>query len=107
MEATVKRQLPPILYFNYYVGDSKDLIFGTSLVDYATTRGLVPGPGVALGLIGGDRPPDGKERPKLDPIMANSRWEEQVPRIVRLCIHELDVRGIKTEGIHRVSAAMV
>ncbi|KAL4069347.1 hypothetical protein J3A83DRAFT_4537308 [Scleroderma citrinum] len=30
----------PILYYNYNVGECYDLIFGVSLVDYATSRGL-------------------------------------------------------------------
>lgn len=30
----------PILYYNYNVGECNDLIFGVSLVDYATSRGL-------------------------------------------------------------------
>jgi hypothetical protein len=33
----------PILYQNYHVGECKDLIFGVSLVDYATARGLSDG----------------------------------------------------------------
>lgn len=33
----------PVLYWNYSVGESSDLIFGVSLVDYATARGLVEG----------------------------------------------------------------
>jgi RhoGAP domain len=60
----------PILYYNFYVGECKDLIFGFSLLDYATARNL----------------PDG-----------------QIPRIVRLCIEEVDKRGLDTEGIYRVS----
>jgi Rho GTPase-activating protein 12/27 len=33
----------PTLYFNYHVGECRDLIFGVSLVDYATSRGLAEG----------------------------------------------------------------
>ncbi len=33
----------PTLYYNFYVGECKDLIFGVSLVDYATARGLSDG----------------------------------------------------------------
>lgn len=57
------------LYTNYYVGDCNDLIFGVSLVDYATSRGLQDG---------------------------------QVPKIMRICIHEVEKRGLTTEGIYRV-----
>lgn len=60
----------PILYYNYNVGECNDLIFGVSLVDYATSRGLSDG---------------------------------VVPRIVQLCIAEVDRRGLETEGIYRVS----
>jgi len=34
---------PPVLYWNYNVGECSDLIFGVSLVDYATARGLAEG----------------------------------------------------------------
>ncbi|KAI6032059.1 hypothetical protein PISMIDRAFT_28412 [Pisolithus microcarpus 441] len=60
----------PILYYNYNVGECNDLIFGVSLVDYATSRGLS---------------------------------DCMVPRIVQLCISEVDRRGLETEGIYRVS----
>lgn len=33
----------PVLYWNYNVGECTDLIFGVSLVDYATARGLQEG----------------------------------------------------------------
>lgn len=33
----------PIMYFNYHVGECKDLIFGVTLADYATARGLSEG----------------------------------------------------------------
>lgn len=33
----------PILYYNYSVGECSDLIFGVSLVDYATARSLSEG----------------------------------------------------------------
>ena len=60
----------PVLYYNFFVGECRDLIFGFSLVDYATARNLS----------------DGK-----------------IPRIVRLCIEEVDKRGLDLEGIYRVS----
>jgi hypothetical protein len=60
----------PILYYNYRVGECSDLIFGVSLVDYATARNL----------------PDG-----------------EVPKIVRICVKEVDERGLNNEGIYRVS----
>ncbi|KIJ68806.1 hypothetical protein HYDPIDRAFT_107059 [Hydnomerulius pinastri MD-312] len=60
----------PILYYNYNVGECSDLIFGVSLVDYATTRGLA---------------------------------ETEVPKIVQICIQEVDERGLEAEGIYRVS----
>ena len=34
---------PQIHYHNFYVGECKDLTFGVSLSDYATTRGLQDG----------------------------------------------------------------
>lgn len=58
------------LYTNYYVGDCNDLIFGVSLVDYATSRGLQEG---------------------------------DIPKLVRICIQEVDKRGLNSEGIYRVS----
>ncbi|EIN13461.1 RhoGAP-domain-containing protein [Punctularia strigosozonata HHB-11173 SS5] len=60
----------PILYYNYHVGECADLIFGVSLVDYATSRAL----------------PDG-----------------EVPKIVRICLREIEGRGLDAEGIYRVS----
>ncbi|KAI0317997.1 hypothetical protein OF83DRAFT_1171488 [Amylostereum chailletii] len=60
----------PILYYNYHVGECQDLIFGVSMSDYATTRGL---------------------------------GEGDIPKIVRLCIDEVDKRGLSVEGIYRVS----
>lgn len=60
----------PILYYNYRVGECRDLIFGVSMVDYATSRGLV-----------GD----------------------SIPKIVKICIEEIDQRGLECEGIYRVS----
>ncbi|KDQ54847.1 hypothetical protein JAAARDRAFT_181517 [Jaapia argillacea MUCL 33604] len=60
----------PVLYYNYFVGECSDLIFGVSLVDYATSRGLS---------------------------------DAEIPRVVRLCIQEIDKRGLETEGVYRVS----
>ncbi|KZT22129.1 RhoGAP-domain-containing protein [Neolentinus lepideus HHB14362 ss-1] len=60
----------PVLYYNYEVGECNDLIFGVSLVDYATARGL---------------------------------GEGEIPRVVDLCIQEVDKRGLEVEGIYRVS----
>ncbi|EGO28450.1 hypothetical protein SERLADRAFT_445900 [Serpula lacrymans var. lacrymans S7.9] len=62
--------LKPILYYNYNVGECSDLIFGVSLVDYATARSL---------------------------------GEGEIPKIVRICIKEIDQRGLESEGIYRVS----
>ncbi|KAI9572604.1 hypothetical protein HD554DRAFT_2202498 [Boletus coccyginus] len=59
-----------IFYYNYNVGECSDLIFGVSLVDYATSRGL---------------------------------GETEIPKIVRICIQEIDERGLESEGIYRVS----
>lgn len=58
----------PILYEHGQVGECNDLIFGFSLVDYATAKGL----------------PDGA-----------------VPKIIRICIEEIDKRGLESEGIYR------
>lgn len=33
----------PTLYYNFFVGECRDLIFGFSLVDYATARNLPDG----------------------------------------------------------------
>ena len=62
----------PIYYYNYNVGECKDLIFGVSLVDYATARGPLEG---------------------------------GIPRIVRMCIEDIDKRGLDAEGIYRVRHA--
>ncbi|KAJ7225904.1 hypothetical protein GGX14DRAFT_422836 [Mycena pura] len=59
-----------ILYQNGYVGDCQDLIFGFSLVDYATAHNL----------------PEG-----------------EAPKIVQICVREIDKRGLESEGIYRVS----
>lgn len=59
----------PVYYYNYTVGECRDLIFGVTLVDYATSRGL----------------PEG-----------------EIPKIIRICLKEIDERGINTEGIYRV-----
>ena len=61
----------PLYYQNYTVGECRDLIFGVSLVDYATAKGL---------------------------------GEGEVPKIVKICIKEIDDRGLDAEGIYRVRA---
>lgn len=63
----------PTPYYNFFVGECKDLIFGFSLLDYATARNL----------------PDG-----------------EIPKIVRLCIDEIDKRGLELEGLYRVSVRL-
>ena len=50
----------PHYYQNFVVGECRDLIFGVSLVDYATAKGLADG---------------------------------EVPKIVHLCIREVEERG--------------
>lgn len=60
----------PILYEHGQVGLCNDLIFGISLVDYATAKGLQEG---------------------------------EVPKIIRICIEEIDRRGLGSEGMYRVS----
>ncbi|KAF8592006.1 RhoGAP-domain-containing protein [Ramaria rubella] len=65
------RDIPkPVLYYNYTVGECRDLIFGVALVDYATAHNL----------------PEGA-----------------VPKVVKLCVKEVEARGMDTEGIYRVS----
>ena len=59
----------PILYQHGHVGSCNDLLFGFSLVDYASAKGLQDG---------------------------------EVPKIVRICIQEIDQRGLESEGIYRV-----
>jgi len=77
--AKLKTQIPrslasaipdPILYEHGLVGECNDLIFGFSLVDYATAKGLSEG---------------------------------AVPKIIRICIEEIDKRGLESEGMYRVS----
>jgi hypothetical protein len=63
----------PVYYYNYSVGECQDLIWGISLVDYATARGL----------------PEG-----------------DIPKVVRICIREVDRRGLEAEGIYRVSGRL-
>ncbi|KAF9262724.1 RhoGAP-domain-containing protein [Marasmius fiardii PR-910] len=65
-----KPTLDPVLYQNCIVGECHDLIFGFSLLDYATTKNL----------------PEG-----------------EVPKIIQICIAEIDTRGLEAEGIYRVS----
>ncbi|SJL05827.1 uncharacterized protein ARMOST_09163 [Armillaria ostoyae] len=60
----------PVLYQHGLVGECKDLIFGFSLVGYATSKSL----------------PDG-----------------DIPKIVKMCVAEIDSRGSEAEGIYRVS----
>lgn len=60
----------PILYQHGQVGECLNLVFGFSLLDYATTKNL----------------PEG-----------------EVPKIIRVCIAEIDKRGLDMEGIYRVS----
>lgn len=62
----------PILYEHGLVGECNDLIFGFSLVDYATAKSL----------------PEGG-----------------VPKIIKICVDEIDKRGLDSEGIYRVSAS--
>lgn len=59
----------PVYYYNYNVGECRDLIFGVSLVDYATSRGLTEG---------------------------------DIPKIIKICVKEIEERGMNTEGIYRV-----
>ena len=59
----------PTLYEHGQVGPCNDLIFGFSLVDYATSKGLQEG---------------------------------DIPKILRICIEEIDKRGLDHEGIYRV-----
>lgn len=61
----------PQYYQNYSVGECRDLIFGVSLVDYATAKGLADG---------------------------------EIPKIVRICIREIEQRGLEAEGIYRVGS---
>lgn len=56
------------------MGESKHLIMGISLVDYASARGLK---------------------------------DNAVPRIVELCIREVEARGLNAEGIYRVSYCVI
>lgn len=62
-----------ILYQHPNVGPCSDLLFGFSLLDYATTKNLHDG---------------------------------EVPKIIRLCINEIDRRGLESEGMYRVSGRL-
>lgn len=69
VEFAFLRSIPPqIYYWNYHVSECKDLIFGFSLVDYATNRGI----------------------------------PNEVPSLIWKCVHEVETRGMDTEGIYRV-----
>lgn len=113
VDVAIRRALPQTLYFNFLVGDCKDLIFGTSLVDYATERGVAGGSGVTVGLtrsLKTGNKETGKdirveERVKSEAAILG-RAEESVPRLVRLCISDVDARGLSTEGIYRVRDLM-
>ena len=59
----------PILYEHGLVGECNDLIFGFTLADYATAKGLSEG---------------------------------DIPKILRICMEEIEKRGLETEGIYRV-----
>jgi hypothetical protein len=56
------------------MGESKHLIMGVSLVDYASARSLK---------------------------------DNAIPRIVELCIREVEARGLNAEGIYRVSNCLI
>lgn len=69
--STLTQAIPKkILYYNYQVGECMDMLFGVSLVDYASSRGLKDG---------------------------------ELPKIVSLCIADVETRGLRNEGIYRVS----
>lgn len=59
-----------VFYHNSISGECRDLIFGTSIIDYATARDLSEG---------------------------------DIPKIIRLCIEDIDRRGLEAEGIYWVS----
>ncbi|KAG8933197.1 hypothetical protein FRC01_010543 [Tulasnella sp. 417] len=112
IDNALKRVLPPTLYYNYLVGESKDLIFGDSLVGYATSHGITGEPSVALGMTGmgkpggrdGGAPRTSKEEHRgIEPI---GLAHETVPRLVRICIQDIDSRGLDVEGIYRVSGRL-
>lgn len=43
----------------------------------------------------------------LDYANAKNLQENEIPRIVRICIKEIDQRGLECEGIYRVSLCLV
>ncbi|CAG8529910.1 6537_t:CDS:10, partial [Acaulospora colombiana] len=59
-----------ILYFNYHAGECRDMLFGVSLLDYASSRGLK---------------------------------DNMPPKIVSICISEVEARGLRSEGIYRMA----
>lgn len=61
---------PRTLYYNYDAGECSDLVFGVSLVDYATVR----------------------------------ESQNNIPHILKLCIEEVDKRGLGVERIYTVSS---
>ncbi|KAG8954128.1 hypothetical protein FRC04_000348 [Tulasnella sp. 424] len=112
VDTALQHALPPTLYHNYSVGESKDLIFGNSLAGYATSRGITGEPGVALfmagmaevgGRDGGGHRMSREERRGIGPI---GLAQETVPRLVRLCIQYIDSRGLDVEGIYRESGRL-
>ncbi|KAG8851346.1 hypothetical protein FRB96_009411 [Tulasnella sp. 330] len=109
VDVAIKRALPQTLYHNFLVGDCKDLIFGTSLVDYATERGVAGGPGVTIGLtrsLKTGNKETGKDIKLEEKVKSEAailgRAEESVPRLVKLCISDIDARGLLIEGIYRM-----
>ncbi|KAG8933456.1 hypothetical protein FRC02_011834 [Tulasnella sp. 418] len=83
-DTAFNNNVPRVLYYNYYVGESKDLLFGVSLADYAAERGLVGGSGVPF----------------------ESRNGATVPVIVKKCIKEIETRGLQAEGIYQESGQL-
>ncbi|KAH9057750.1 hypothetical protein EDB87DRAFT_1832895 [Lactarius vividus] len=70
LRSSLALSIPPrTLYHNYDVGECPDLVFGLSLADYATARGV----------------------------------QNDLPKILRLCIEEVEKRGLEAEGIYTLS----
>ncbi|KAL0950641.1 hypothetical protein HGRIS_007429 [Hohenbuehelia grisea] len=115
----------PVLYEHGMVGPCKDLLFGISLVDYATAKGLGSPTGAPAGLLVHYDNVSGHRRSgestassvhtqastatlDVNASLPNGQpaYYSLVPKIVRICITEVDSRGLDSEGIYRVSGRL-
>lgn len=116
----------PVRYWNYMVGESKDLIFGVSLVDYATSHSsssatTAGSPHHHPALPSSHHPTHSSSQPlpsssAVPPPPSSSTaavppapptpphdLTHLIPKVIRLSIAFIDSRGLSSEGIYRVS----